>query len=455
MKSSTTLVKGLTLVPATALIVTNVIGTGVFVKARVMTCNVGAPSLVMLAYLVAGVLTLAGALTFAELSAMMPRSGGQYNFIGAAFGKVWAFLYGWMETLLDGAASVAAIAMVFIIFLNDLLGGRLSAAQIQLFTTLAIAAVTLLSLASMHTNGRLATVITALKVLLVAGIGVAAFALSDGSWQHFSATAGGASCEDVSASARSGVAGFGAAVIGALWGYNGWADAVFVAEEVSDPGRNLPRALIGGSLLIICLYLLINAGFFYALAPDEVANIPESSSVANAVMVRLLGATGASILTAGMMLSTFGAFHSLSLTVSRVPFAMARDGLLPQIFARIWPRTQVPANAILLIGACAVGFLFSGTFDVLTDIIVFMLLFFNGLGVASVYVLRRKLPGAERPYRAWGYPVVPALFLMTTLGLMINTLTTTPGRALASIAIVAAGLPLYAFYNKSAHSPGR
>lgn len=440
------LTRGLTLVPATALIVTNVIGTGVFFKARVMTCNVGTPWMVLLAYLVAGVLTLGGALTFAELSAMMPRAGGQYNFIGAAFGRVWAFLYGWMETLLDGAASMAAVAIAFVIFLNDLVGGTLLPHQVQLLTVGTIAAVTLLSLASMHTNGLLATAVTALKVLLVAGIGVAAFVYGGGSWAHFSGSGAAGACEGVPETARLGATGFGAAVIGALWGYNGWADVSFIAEEVRNPGRTLPRALIGGSVLIIGLYLLINAGYFFALSPSAVASVPEDSSVAAAVMLRLLGSAGASILTVGMMFSTFGALHSLSLAVSRVPFAMARDGLLPRAFARVSPRTRVPMNAILLLGACAVGFLFSGTFDVLTDVIVFMLLLFNGLGVASVYVLRRKLPELARPYRVWGYPVVPAIFVLATAYLMINTFLATPGRALASVGIVALGLPLYAYY---------
>jgi len=444
----TSLVRGLTLIPATALIVTNVIGTGVFVKARVMTCNVGTPWMVLLAYLVAGIVTLGGALTFAELSAMMPRSGGQYNFIGAAFGRVWAFLYGWMETLLDGAASIAAVAIVFIIFLNDLLGGALSPLQVQLLTVGTIAAVTLLTLASMHTNGLLATVITALKVMLVAGIGVAAFLFSDGSWAHFAASGAAGACEGVSEGARLGATGFGAAVVGALWSYNGWADVSFVAEEVSDPTHTLPRALIGGSVLIIGLYLLVNAGYFYALEPQTVANVPEASSVAGVVMVRMLGAGGASLLTIGMMLSTFGALHSLSLAVARIPFAMARDGLLPHTFARISPRARVPSHAILLLGACAIGFAFSGAFDVLTDLIVFMLLLFNGLAVASVYVLRRTLPDAPRPYRVWGYPVVPALFLLATGYLMINTLLATPGRALAGLGIVALGLPLYAYYRR-------
>lgn len=440
------LIRGLTLVPAAAIIVTNVIGTGVFLKARVMTCNVGTPWMVLLAYLVAGVFTLAGALTFAELSAMMPRAGGQYNFIGAAFGRVWAFLYGWMETLLDGAASVAAVAIVFIIFLNDLLGGRLSAFQVMLLTVGTIVAVTLLTLASMHTNGILATVITALKILLVAGIGIAAFLFSNGSWGHFTASGAAGACEGVAASARLGATGFGAAIVGALWSYNGWALVSFIAEEVREPGRTLPRALVGGSVLIIVLYLLVNAGYFYVLSPDEVANVAEASSVAGVVMVRMLGAAGASLLTVGLMISTFGALHSTSLAIARVPFAMARDGLLPRTLATVSPRSRVPTHAILLLGACAVGFAISGTFDILTDLIVFMLLLFNGLAVGSIYVLRRKLPDAVRPYRAWGYPVVPALFLVATAYLMVNAVIATPGRALAGLGIVALGLPLYAYY---------
>jgi APA family basic amino acid/polyamine antiporter len=147
-----------------------------------------------------------------------------------------------------------------------------------------------------------------------------------------------------------------------------------------------------------------------------------------------------------MMLSTFGALHSVSITVARVPFAMARDGLLPRTFAKISLRSRVPTHAVLLIGACAVGFSFSGAFDVLTDVIVFMLLLFNGLAVASVYVLRLRLPDAVRPYRVWGYPAMPAIFLLGTVYLMINTLIATPGRALAGLGIVALGLPLYAYY---------
>lgn len=443
--SAPALSRSLALVPAAALIVTNVIGTGVFLKARVMTCNVGSPWLVLLAWATAGLLTLGGALCFAELSAMMPRSGGQYNFIDAAFGKVWAFLYGWMETLLDGAASIAAIATVFVIFAGDLFSGALSPLQIQMAAAATILVVTMLNLASVRANGWFASIVTALKIMLIAGIGIAAFFLGGPS----SSLAGNAVhgvCAGVPETSRLGFAGFGAAMVGALWAYNGWSDLSMVAEEVRDPDRTLPRAIIGSSLLIIALYLLVNLGYFLVLSPEQIADLPQDASVAGAVMVKLFGAGIASLLTFGMMTANFGALHSTFLSVSRLPFAMARDGLLPQALAVISPRTHVPSRAILALGAVAIAFAFSGSFDMLTDVIVFMLLVFNGMAVAAIVVLRRRLPDASRPYRVPAYPLVAGLFLAGTGFLILNTLIATPWRALASIVIVATGLPVYAWY---------
>jgi len=443
-----TLSRTLTLVPATALIVTNVVGTGIFTKTRVMTCNVGSPLMVMLAFASAGLLTLAGALTFAELGAMLPRSGGHYNYIQAAFGRLWAFLFGWMETLLDGAASVAAIAMVFAMFLNDLTGDTLSPSLVLIVTLLTIGATTLLASASMHANGLVVATVTVMKVLLVLGIGLAAFFATGGAFAHFSGATTGAACADVPDNARFGLAGFGAAMVGALWAYNGWADLSFVAEEVRRPGVTLPRAIIGASLLVIALYLIVNLGYFYALGPERIAALPVSSSVAGALLSRLLGAGGASFLIIAMMVSTAGALHSTSLSIARIPFGMARDGLLPAWLAAVSPRSNVPVHATLFVGACACLFALSGTFDALTDIIVFVLLFFNALGVASVYVLRRTLPDIDRPYRVPGYPLVPAAFLVVSAGLMLSTLMTAPARAFAGIALVAAGVPIFLYFNR-------
>lgn len=448
-----TLVRSLGLIPAAALIITNVIGTGVFLKARVMTCNVGSPSLVLLAWALAGLLTLAGALCFAELSAMMPRAGGQYNFIEAAFGKLWAFLYGWMETLLDGAASIAALAAVIVIFASDTFSASLTPLQIQVASAGTIFVTMLLNLASVRANGHIATLITALKIGLILAIGLAALFFG----RPFSGLAGGAvqgACDGVPVTSQLGVAGFGAAMVGALWAYNGWADLSMVAEEVRDPGRTIPRAIIGSSLVIIGLYLVINLGYFFVLTPREIGDLPAEASVAGAVMMRLFGAGIASLLTAGMMLATFGALHSIFLTVSRLPFAMARDGLLPAGLAVISRRTSVPTRAILSLGAVAIGFAFSGSFDLLTDIIVFMLLVFNGLAVAAIIVLRHRLPDAPRPFRLPAYGLVAGLFLIATSYLLLNTLVATPWRALGSVVIVATGLPVYAWYSRSRPKSG-
>ncbi len=444
--SSRQLVRGLSFVPAAALVVTNVIGSGVFLKARVMTCNVGTPSMVILAYVVAGVFTLAGALTFAELSTVMPRAGGQYNFIGAAFGRVWAFLFGWTATFIDGSGSMAALAIVFAIFFNDLIGGALAGTTAQMLSVGALIIVMMLNFASARANGIFASVVTGLKVALVVGIALGAFALSDGSWGNYAHTGAAGSCEGVAAGVRLGVAGFGAAVVGALWSYNGWAIASLVAEEVDDPGTTLPRALMVGSVLLVCLYALITAAYFYVLTPEEVASVSESSSVAGEVVAKFLGAGAASVMAAGMMTSSFGALHSTALSNARLPFAMARDGLLPKRLSAITRRSHIPANAVILISVFAIAFAVSGTFDLLTDLIVFGLLIFNGLGVAAVFVLRQKMPDVRRPFKVPGYPVLPALFLLATIYLMINTLATTPGRALAGLAIIASGLPIYAYY---------
>lgn len=433
-----------------ALIVTNVVGTGIFIKTRTMTCNVGSPWLVLLAFAAAGLLTLAGALTFAELGAMFPRSGGHYAYIQTAFGRFWAFLFGWMETLLDGAASVAAIAMFFVTLLNDLTGGMLSPATVLLATLATIGTTTLLACASMNANGVVILVVTGLKVVLVLGIAAAAFWVSDGSFAHFSATATGIACGGTSDAARHGIAGFGAAMVGALWAYNGWADLSFVAEEVRKPGVTLPRAIVGASLFVIALYLGVNVGYFYALSPSEIAAIPEAVSVAGSLLAQLSKAGGASLMIVAMMVSTAGALHSTSLTIARIPFGMARDGLLPGWLATVSAEGRVPVHATLLVGVCAGLFALTGTFDVLTDMIVFALLFFNGLGVASIYVLRRSLPGRERPFRVPGYPIVPGIFLVVSLALMLNTLLAAPGPAMTGIALVAAGVPIYLFFARFA-----
>lgn len=438
------LVRSLTLIPAASLIIANVIGTGVFIKARVMTCNVETPGMVLLVWVAAGVLTLAGALVYAELSAMMPKAGGEYNFLGAAYGRLPAFLFAWTR-IIAIAASGAAVAMAFTIFLNDLLGGTLSKPLLRLIPAAVIIVATLLNLMPAKSSAWVATMLTLVKIALVAGIGIGAFLLAEGSFGHFTQNSTGGTCEDVPESARGGVAGFGAAMLGALWAYNGWNGVGYLGGEIKDPGRTLPRALIGGTLLIIVLYVLVNAAYFYVLTPVEVASVSAGSSVAREVAVRSFGSGAAGLMAAGLMISAYGTLHTGSLWAPRLPYALARDGLLPRALGYLTVR-GVPVVAVLACGALACALTFTGSFDVITDIYVFILWVFYGLTCAAVFVLRRKFPDVHRPFRVWFYPVMPLLFLAVTAFLLVNTLMTTPGRALAGLGMIVLGLPVYWYF---------
>lgn len=440
------LVRALTVVPATAVILANIIGTGVFVKARVMTVNVGTPGMVLAVWFCAGLLTLTGALVYAELSTMMPRSGGAVHFIGAAYGRRWAYLYGWTYSLALGA-SVAAVAILFVTFLNDLLGGALPPWALKVLPLVIILVATSLNLATVRATGRIATGLTAVKVTIVVAVGIGAFLLADGSWAHLSQSGAAGAGEGVPQSARLGLNGFGAAMMGALWSYNGWAIITSLGGEVKEPARTLPRTMIGGTLLVIVLYMLVNAAYFYVLTPLEITNLSASSSVANATVLRFAGSTAAALMSVGLVVSAYGTLHTTLLIGSRVPFSLARMGLMPASLGLISAR-NVPAVAVLSIGAWGLVLALSGTFDILTDIYVFMLWIFYGMAGSAVFVLRRRLPDAERPYRTWGYPVIPALFLAVTLFLLVNTFLATPGRAVSGFLLVLAGLPVYAFYSR-------
>jgi APA family basic amino acid/polyamine antiporter len=435
-------------VPVAAIILANIIGTGVFVKARVMTCNVGSPEMVLLVWFLAGLLTLCGALVYAELGAMMPRSGGEFHFIGAAYGRRVAFLYGWTRTIALGA-SAAALSIVFVMFLNDLLGGSMPPVAVQLLPVALIAIATGLNLQSAKSNGRTATILTAVKIALVLFVGLGAFILADGNWGNFSLGGETGACEGVPDSAKLGVSGFGAAMLGALWGYNGWAIIASMGGEIKDPGRTIPRALIGGTLVVITLYLLINAAYFYVLTPAEVASVAESSSVAGEAASRFFGPGAAAIMSAGLMISAYGTLHTTLLTGPRIPYALSKAGMLPAGLAHI-SKHGVPAVAILTIGAWSVVLSVSGTFDILTDMYIFILWVFFGLSGGAVLVLRRTMPDLERPYRVWGYPFVPVLFLLVTVFLLVNTLMATPSRALAGIILIILGLPVYEYFRRRA-----
>ena len=460
---SASLVRGLGLIAATSVNIANMIGTGVFLKTRVMTCNVESPVTVMVVWIVSGLLALAGALTYAELASMMPKAGGEYVILREAYGRTTGYLYGWTVFSIAKTASQAALAIACAIFLNILMGGALDHpwftfqlfghafhfGWLQVIALSAIWTVTLINCAAIRISGDTASVLTFIKIALVLAVGAGAIAFAKGDWGHLAMMNAGGSCEGVSAGAHGGFAGFGAAMLGALWAYDGWNNLTPLSGEVRNPRRNIPLAFIGGMFIVGALYIFVNAAYFYVLTPTQVASVAPSSSVATEVAKHFLGSAAVALIAVALFTSSFGALHASVMANSRVPFAMARDGVFFPVLAKVSPRTHVPIRALAAQAAWASVLALSGSYDSLTDAVIFASWIFYGMTTASVFLFRRRLPDADRPYRTWGYPAVPVLFLIVTAWLLINTVWTNPVQNILGLLAIAAGLPIFWYYTRA------
>ena len=472
------LVRGLGLLAAISIIIGNVVGTGVFLKARVMTCNVGTPGWVIVAWIVAGLLSLAGALTYAELTAMRPMAGAQNVFLKETYGKAASFLFGWMQVLIARPASQAAAATAFAIGLNDFLdnklaqtlgsfnvaGSHIEFTTLQLVAVMAIIIFMTLNCASVSLTGQIATVLTFVKIALIIFVAGGAFVLVSGNFVHFSMTATNGTCEGVGDSVRYGsstytfLGGFAAAMYGALWGYDGWDNLTFVAGEVKDPRRNIPLAIIGSMFLIIVLYVIAQIAYFYVLDPTTIASVASSSSVAKVVVSIFFGgnaasiATGAAVafFTVGLMMSSLGTLHTSLLSAARIPYRMSHEGLLFRLFGRL-SINHVPVTSVLLVGTFSMILALIGSFDTLTDYAVFAMWIFYALITGSIFIYRRKYPHLERPYRAWGYPVVPVVFLLVAAWLLYRAIVDSPLQSVTGLVLIALGLPVYWYFSKYGH----
>jgi len=460
LSSQRQLIRGLGPIAAISVNVGNIIGTGVFLKARVMTCNVGTPLRVLAVWITAGLLALAGALTYAELTTMRPEAGAEYVITRDAYGRMWGFLNGWSQFLISRTASAAALSVGFAIFLNDLVHGRLSGVyfsftlpggyqipfgKLQVVALLTLAVTTLINCAAVSVSGHVASFITLLKVLLVLGVGVGAFFYQDGSWAHLTMSNLGGTCEKVAVTGG-GFSGFAAAMLGALWAYDGWNNVSYVAGEVKQPDRNLPLALISSMFIVMALYVLVNVSYYYVLTPTQIASVSPASSVAAEATLRVLGPLAVSLIAAIMLLSSWGSLQTSILGTARIPFAMARDGIFFESLARVSRKTHVPVISLVVQAIWAGILALSGTFDQLTDFAIFAFWLFYGMVAASVFIFRRRNPDAPRPYRTWGYPVVPAIFVLVTIYLIVFTIKNAPVQSLIGLAIIATGLPVYWYF---------
>ncbi|HEV2879522.1 MAG TPA: amino acid permease, partial [Candidatus Eremiobacteraceae bacterium] len=422
------------------------------------------PSLVMSAWVFAGILALCGALTLAELSAMIPDSGGPYAFLRRAFGQPIAFAYGWMMFFLGAPLAAAALAAGGAIFLNLLSNGALHSFEVpyslaglhgaitgtQLAALALLAAVALVNLAPVRTNGMIAIALAAVKIVMLVALTIGAFILGSGSWEHFSLSGAAGACTGIAAATRGGAAGFGAAMLGALYAYQGWSSLTYVAGEAKDPGRTLPRALIASMFVVIGVYVAANVAYFYILTPTAIASVSPASSVGLEVLGRVFGANAQGLATALLFISVVATLHVSILTNSRITYALAADGDLLRWLSGVTAGTHIPATAVIVGAGIAGVLVLLGSFDTLSDFQVFSVWVFYGLTGVSAFVLRRKEPDTPRPYRIFGYPIVPVIFVAATVWLLFEAVVGAPARSLIGLGIIALALPAYALLKKRA-----
>ena len=461
-ESKSQLLRGLTLTDTTALVIGTVIGTGVFLKAAPMAQGVGTPTLVLLAWVAAGLLSLAGALTYAELGAMLPHAGGEYVYLRQSYGEASAFLFGWQRFIVAGSASIASLGAGLAIFLSTFLPlnavwaertfnflGQTIKWQFGAKQIVAVAVILLLTGINCLTvivGGKVQSFLTVLKLAGIAFVvGGVFFAAKTTSWAHLATPA--------NTPEWSGFALFGTAMLAALWGYDGWNNMPMAAGEVQNPGRNIPRALIGGMVVVMIIYCLANLAYFYALPFNEVVTA-NSTQYRDALPVAaksaqsFLGEWGGKLISIAFVISAFGALNGSILSNARVPYAMAQDGLFFPAMARLSAKSRVPIVSLLVQGFWSCVLALSGTFDQLTDCLLFASWIFYGLVTSAVFVLRRKMPEAERPYKTFGYPIIPFVFVLVALWLIINTLFTKPVESIFGLVLIAIGWPIYLYYRK-------
>lgn len=458
------LIRGLTLTDTTALVVGTVIGSGMFLKSAVMAQDVGTPAMVLAAWIAAGLLSLAGALTYAELGAMLPSAGGEYVYLRRSYGEAAAFLYGWQRFIVAGSASIASLGSGFAIFLAAFLplNAVWTERQVSLFgqsflwqfgprQVVAVAAILFLSVVNCFAvafGGKVQSALTVLKLAGIAFVVLGIFFFSGtADWSHLRSPAG--------APAWNGWALFGTAMLAALWAFDGWNEMPMAAGEVQEPGRNLPRALVGGMLIVMAIYLLANLAYFYALPLSEVVTSNSTRyraalPVASKAAVTFLGDYGGKLVAVAFVISAFGALNGSVLANARVPYAMARDGLFFRRIGRLSAMSRVPVWAVIVQAIWSSILAVSGTYDQLTDCLLFASWIFYGLVTSSVFVLRRKMPDAERPYRTLGYPLVPLVFVLVSAWLVVNTFVERRVESVTGIILILIGLPLYSYFRRSA-----
>jgi APA family basic amino acid/polyamine antiporter len=421
---------------STAIVVGTIIGSGIFLVPHNVALHVGTPGSFFAIWVIGGLLSLAGALSLAELGAALPEAGGVYVYLREAYGRSFAFLYGWGMLLVIQSGSVATLAVAFGIYSGEFL--PLSPLERKLVAAAVVTLLTTVNVIGVRAGSAVQTLFTFAKLAgLAIIVGSAVFA--HGVQRATSSVP--------LPTARTTLSSFGVALIGVLWAYEGWHMLSFTAGEVKNPARVLPPSYFLGTLLVILAYLGANLAYLRVLTLPALA---EHERVAAAAMYLLAGPRGTLFVSALILCSIFGALNGTILTGPRAYFAMARDGVFFSFAGRVHPRFKTPALAVLLQGALSVVLAISGTYEQLFTYVIFSAWIFYGAAVMAVLVLRRRRPTLERPYRIWGSPIVPVAFALAAVAIVANTLITKPHESFIGLGIILLGLPVYFAWKQKA-----
>lgn len=437
---------------AASIVVGTVIGSGIFLVPSAMIQAVGSPKMVFLVWVVGGLLSIFGALTYAELASAMPEAGGEYVFLREAYGPFWGYLYGWTQMWVAKSGSIATLATAFFYYLANFrpdlervfciiplpLGAKGGPLEVRYGQFLAMAVILLLAgvnYLGVKFGGWVQIAVTATKLGLILTIVVIGLGSGQGSAAHYLS----------GIPAPGGAGGFFVALVAALWAYDGWNNVSMVSSEIRNPQRSLPLALILGTLTVMAVYLLTNAAYFFVLPAAQVA---ASSRVAADMMRQILGNRGADAVSIAAMVSIFAALNGSILSGARVPYAMARDGLFFGSVSRVNPRYHTPGVSILALSVWAALLVLSGRYEQLFTYVIFASWILYGMTTASVVVLRWKRPGLVRPYRTLGYPVLPVLFVLGAAGVVFFTLRQSPRESILGLALILLGFPFYLHWKR-------
>jgi basic amino acid/polyamine antiporter, APA family len=477
--SSQELVKGLGLTSATTLVMGSMIGSGIFIVSGEIAREVNSPGLLLGAWLVTGFLTVVGALCYGELAAMMPKAGGQYVFLREALGPLWGFLYGWTLFLVIQTGTVAAVGVGFGKFLGVFFPsvsashwlwyighaapihiGSITLGDMDvglntqnLAAIVVVVLLTIINTFGIKTGAAIQNVFTIAKVSALAGLVVLGVFLGRNAqamaanFKDFWRLGAPHSASGLPAGPFVGVLTILAvAQVGTLFSADAWNNVTFTAAEVRNPKRNLPLSLALGTGIVICLYCLANVIYLTALPLDAIKHAP-ADRVGTAVMEEMLGATGGGLMAAAILISTFGCCNGLLLAGARVYYAMAKDGLFFKSVARLNQKHKTPAISLVVQGIWTCILCLSGTYSQLLNYVIFAVLVFYILTIAGLFVLRYKRPDAERPYRAIGYPILPAIYIVMALFIDVVLLRYQPQYTWPGLIIVLLGIPVYLIWS--------